>query len=644
MSFQINKIVLYSHTGEKREIKLEIGKLNIITGHSKTGKTALIGIVDYCFGRRSCPIPIGHIRNKSKWVAVQIKVPSGFIFIARKLPAPGKDYCSDIYYEIQKEQYIPDFSKLMKNANIVAIRQLLSKHININENINKNELKANIRHSLYFTFQKQNELMQSGLFHRQNDQVHIFNHIKDTIPYFIGAVDQNDIDKKEKLRYLRRKMRKIDLNLAEAESIKGEGIEKALSLILESKDMGLFSDDTVPQNLEDSIILLKEIRKSPLNIGEIAENEDSSFEELQLKRKEILSKIQEIKEQLAVFRRFDLECQEYSKESNMRLDRLRSIGLFDKKEKTDLCPVCSSKISNQKLPQFEDFEKSMKKLEKQIRGVDERSPNLQKAIRLLNGELQDLKEELRTNNQNLEDIHNTNQKLKEFRDYLEKKAYFMGKIDFYLESLIPLNDEKLHEKRKEIKNEIEIIESEISNKRIEERLRLIIKKIGKDMTNWAQELNLEHSENQVCLDLNQLTVKFLTEDGIQKLSNIGSGENWVGYHVVTILALHKWFVTNKRPVPRFLFVDQPSQIAFPPDVEIEEDYDNESEDHKIVKRIFKLFYDVVEDLKPEFQVIITDHANFKKEKWFQESLVAEWRNGEKLVPKNWPSIKDIQKK
>jgi len=50
MSFQIKDIVVYSHRGQRRILPLKTGELNIITGSSKTGKSALIEIMDYCLG------------------------------------------------------------------------------------------------------------------------------------------------------------------------------------------------------------------------------------------------------------------------------------------------------------------------------------------------------------------------------------------------------------------------------------------------------------------------------------------------------------------------------------------------------------------------------------------------------------------
>ena len=46
---QILEIVLYDKTlTKKRTLKLEPGKVNIITGKSATGKSTIIDIIDYC--------------------------------------------------------------------------------------------------------------------------------------------------------------------------------------------------------------------------------------------------------------------------------------------------------------------------------------------------------------------------------------------------------------------------------------------------------------------------------------------------------------------------------------------------------------------------------------------------------------------
>lgn len=71
MSIQILDIVLYSINGDRRVLSLRPGELNIITGDSKTGKSALISIVDYCLGSSACAVPEGIIRKNVAWYGVR---------------------------------------------------------------------------------------------------------------------------------------------------------------------------------------------------------------------------------------------------------------------------------------------------------------------------------------------------------------------------------------------------------------------------------------------------------------------------------------------------------------------------------------------------------------------------------------------
>ena len=126
------------------------------------------------------------------------------------------------------------------------------------------------------------------------------------------------------------------------------------------------------------------------------------------------------------------------------------------------------------------------------------------------------------------------------------------------------------------------------------------------------------------------------------MERMGSGANWLGCHLITLLALHKYFIGKKRPVPNFLILDQPSQVYFPsPQAyqamrgEIDET-STQSTDIQAVQRIFDLLFRVVEDLAPNFQVIVLEHANLKDPR-YQAALVEEtWmKGGQALIPDEW---------
>ena len=121
------------------------------------------------------------------------------------------------------------------------------------------------------------------------------------------------------------------------------------------------------------------------------------------------------------------------------------------------------------------------------------------------------------------------------------------------------------------------------------------------------------------------------------LIRIGSAQNWLAYHLAALLSFHKHFVQQRRPVPRFLFLDQPSQVYYPQDVELDPTMDTSNdEERQAVLRMFNLIFDVVESLAPDFQVIITEHANLGDAR-YQSYIRENWRNGYALVPVDWIS-------
>ena len=122
------------------------------------------------------------------------------------------------------------------------------------------------------------------------------------------------------------------------------------------------------------------------------------------------------------------------------------------------------------------------------------------------------------------------------------------------------------------------------------------------------------------------------------MDRMGSGENWVGYHLIGHLALHEWFTQRDRPVPRFLFLDQPSQVCFPPEKDVDGSMALIEEDDRLaVSRMFRFVFDVVAGVSPGFQIIMTEHADINED-WYQDSVVERWRGGLALVPTDWPRM------
>ncbi|WP_142211873.1 hypothetical protein [Streptomyces sp. SLBN-118] len=87
---QLLSVILYSTTGARRVLEFTPGALNVVTGESKTGKSALLDIVEYCLGRDTMQMPVGPITSTVSWYAALFDLDGGRAFVARPAPCQAR--------------------------------------------------------------------------------------------------------------------------------------------------------------------------------------------------------------------------------------------------------------------------------------------------------------------------------------------------------------------------------------------------------------------------------------------------------------------------------------------------------------------------------------------------------------------------
>ena len=83
MKSYIQQIILFREDGDKKVVALTPG-VNIITGESKTGKSALVEIIDYCLCSTRCTIPKGKITEFSHLYVLVMQIKDHIVIIARQ--------------------------------------------------------------------------------------------------------------------------------------------------------------------------------------------------------------------------------------------------------------------------------------------------------------------------------------------------------------------------------------------------------------------------------------------------------------------------------------------------------------------------------------------------------------------------------
>jgi len=126
MFFQILKIILWPKNKKlvARTLEFKTNSINYITGASKTGKSAIIPIIDYCLGSEKCAIPVKTIRDNCEWFGLLIQTKEGEKLLARKEPGEYKATGDMFILEGIKVEIPPIIEK--NNTTVDDIKEILN--------------------------------------------------------------------------------------------------------------------------------------------------------------------------------------------------------------------------------------------------------------------------------------------------------------------------------------------------------------------------------------------------------------------------------------------------------------------------------------------------------------------------------------
>lgn len=650
---QIKEIVLYGLDGEIRRITFQPGRVNIISGASKTGKSSLAAIVEYCLTTGDINVPVGVIRDHVAWYGVLLQFPDTQCFVARRDPGPRVKSSGDVYFDFAAEVNIPALSELRQVTNSDGLVQTLSAKLGIAPNVHepgdrhtRHPLEANIKHALLLSIQRQSEVAnQNILFHRQ-DEPFMPQAIKDTLPYFLGAVSDDRLSKRDELRRLRQELRPLERQAKEEEDLRRGAAPRAQTLLAEAINVGLAVQSPAPASFEDALTRLRNVQERlEVPASELRATGDG-LTQLRTERSALLTQLSQAKQDIAAARTFLQDQGGFAFEATAQQARLQSVGLLPEGDGEIVdCPLCAQRLPAP-LPSAASLNQAVIDLGSQLAHVATTKPRLTEYIDGKEQEVSTLQGKLRGNQRATSALVAQDRESAARRALEESQAYVRGRISVYLESVTapPAANAEFQENIETIRKRIAQIEDELRDDSVREILYSALNVIGKDMSRWAERLQHEYARYPLRIDLGQLTVVADTEDGPVPMQRMGSAENWVGCHIIALLALHRWFVMKGRPVPHFLFLDQPTQVYYPPERDADGSVDVlDDEDRIAVRRLFELIFEVAADLAPGLQVIITDHAELRDDA-FQEALVERWRKGEpheKLIPPNWRSRRGL---
>jgi hypothetical protein len=322
----------------------------------------------------------------------------------------------------------------------------------------------------------------------------------------------------------------------------------------------------------------------------------------------------------------------YANAAKHQAIRLQSIDLFEQLDfSPNHCPLCSNDMSDNPLPNVDAIKTAIINLNREIEGIEKERPRIREYLNELENTRQKLREKIQILRAEIDGIYEQNQNVKTYRDLTARRAKVVGRISLWLDSMNSAdNYDGKQNTITQIEKRINEIDSILSKDDLEERKASVLNRIAVDMSQWATELKLEHGNNPYRLDMNKVTVMVDKPERPIPLHQLGSGSNWVGVHLITYLAIHKHFISANRPVPRFVFIDQPSQVYFPSERK------EQGQDWKLIRELYQFIFKRVTEFDNQLQLIIVDHADLTDEQ-FRKSVIEDWLSDKNLIPTSWYS-------
>ncbi|MEA4821520.1 MAG: DUF3732 domain-containing protein [Erysipelotrichales bacterium] len=644
---KIKKVLLWSNDNELREVEFNANGITVLIGNSKSGKSNIISIIDYCLGSSDCQISAGPIRKSCSWFGIVLEIDRIDYIIARMSPK-NLNNSHEMYKERLSNGEIPTIVKA--NTNRTEIKEFFNSYYKYTDlPIIENELDyiPNYRDTIGINFYTQEQLLNRDYyFYKQNIPMHNKN-IKAIFPYILGLETFDNIVQQKFIENLRKELRKLNKEYQNNKSIKSRWEADCDVKLLRCIILNLANAKDIPNQFKDKIEFLKRIidnKKVYLELIESNRKElNSRIIQLLQKRNELYKKIMDCNQKIRSIEKQEKGIHSYNEYLFSNNDQ-RKISEWMLQEYNE-----NYKNGHDKYLEsiFYDIYDLILKEEESIDFCNDFNVVLDKELENIKMDLNQNKYDLSLVEKSIKEINQNEISLQSTIDFSNEVFSFIGELKSYLEVYnIVFEESNIENEIKKLEDRIELENKKIDKKLYKEKFDNIVNYMNASLEHLLESLNVEYKADQVKFDLNDISFSFsLTKSGVN-LTKIGSGANTVEYHIAMGLLIHSYIQNKVQEKCTFDFIvfDQPSEAYFPTEEENQEKilFKKKPNDILQLKKIYKTIAYYQKNYCKNMQIIILEHAG--SECWLdsqgnyytQNIKFIDWKkDNEKLVPQNW---------
>ncbi|VWD09363.1 DUF3732 domain-containing protein [Burkholderia lata] len=616
MNFGFDSITLWSRTGERRSLQFKRNRLNVITGESHTGKSALLDIIDYCFLASSHKLPDSIINENVGWYGLTFYVNDKTYTIARRSPRDN-EVSSDYYFS--STGVVPDMPE--SNTKESDIRTILEAEFHITDKVTvayggralKTGSKVSFRYFFLFNTISEDIITNSKVFFDKQSEERYQEALPRIFDMALGIDDLSNIAAREKKEALRKEIARLQRKEAHLGQGRETFDEEVRDIAVKAAEYGLIDSD--PANLS-----MDNVRRA---ISDAASPETGQALN---KYVETSAKLFVVERRLRKLRQFSSEYRSYKDIFKNAEDSLRPIEQLMKQAPS----LVKSEI-------FDDLISSLKSdLSAVKKSITGKQP--------VDGQIGAMVESLERERDALQrDLSGLPQEPKSFASQREKWMFVgeaMGRFRAYEGARAPAVLQTTTADEDDLQRQMDAIEvRDVEETR--EAVVSMINEIALDLLKETGDALANYASYQTDFAYKEKRLR-LRKPRSKLIENVGSSSNHMFLHLLHFLALHEVAISHQSMfIPSFLIIDQPSRPYYP---------DNKADDNVMLKNsdtekvsiAFSLLNNFIarmnRDYKTEFQMIVFEHVpseTFKGMAYVH--ILPEFRNGEALIPEGWQS-------
>lgn len=641
--WNIGSIKLYSHDDRNVSIDLALGTVNIITGRSHTGKSAIVEVIDYCLGAGECHIP-GIVGETCSWVGT-VWVRDGQSFaVARKLPSGKAATDNTTFFQAGGTDFkslLPDSVKgISATGTLDDTKRMIEAQFGIGQiegetfGTGRPGKRITVRQITPFLLQDDDVIIsKTTLLRGLNDDRR--QQILDSLPYFFGIADEETAGKLSEIRRLNRDLRTLEANDRETSQILAEESKRAVALLLEASQLEMIKTSDLNPPFEE---LIKDLQKAASwTPNTVLANNPDEMESLYAREKRLTRELRQMRSTLRTIEAMQVDARDFDETATRQRRRLQSLNLFKNTADSDNCPLCMKPGVAVGSPS-RVIRSALAELDRELTDVQTARPRIDSYIDTQRDSMHATQVALNGVRSLLQSLLVSDEKSDAVLSLDHQRSRIAGRISLYIES-IEDRTETDSSKLDKLRARIEDLQGDVDSESKKERLEIEQQRIGTVATALLAELPFEADfrDASVYFSARRAECGIVTSRRQYAMRDVGSDENYLSLHIAILCSLHRHFAENRSAVPGLIVFDQISRPYYPPEdnpdeVEVERDADSEA-----VHRYFDFLFREAKR-QPGMQFIVIEHSYLKTHEDFKNAIVRRWTDVHKLIPLDWPRL------